>query len=333
VATLWRELVEDARWAPSPHNTQPWLLRIQSEREAELLYVPGRLLPGTDPGGRFVTVGLGLFVEALAIAAAARGQALEALLDERPLDPAAPGPVHVAGLRLGQLAGEEPLASRLLLERRTSRIPYDGRSVPDAVLDELTETAADAGHVFSFSSDPELVRSVVALNEDTLFYDMADRTARLEVGGWLRFSASEASRRRDGFSPAALGFPGLLLRLFFRAHWLLELPGPRGLVHRFFRRTMHGSQTIGWLSGPFEQPSDWFQAGRMLLRVWLTMTSHGVQLHPFGSVITNRRANACLHELIRSDPTAGTLWLVVRLGYSNVPPRSHRLETDEILIG
>jgi hypothetical protein len=80
---------------------------------------------------------------------------------------------------------------------------------------------------------------------------------------------------RDGFSPAALGFPGPLLRLFFHAHWLLELPGPRGLVHRLYRRTMRGSRTIGWLSGPFDEPHDWFQAGRMLLRLWLTITQHG----------------------------------------------------------
>jgi len=69
----------------------------------------------------------------------------------------------------------------------------------------------------------------------------------------------------------------------------------------------------------------------MLTRLWLTMTRHGVVLRPFGSVITNPRANALLQARI---PTAkGTLWLVFRAGYSAEPPRSYRLETDEVLLG
>jgi Nitroreductase family len=76
VDELWRELLDDARWAPSPHNTQPWRLRVIAEREAELLYDPARLLPNTDADGRFMTATFGIFVEAIVVAAAARGHDL-----------------------------------------------------------------------------------------------------------------------------------------------------------------------------------------------------------------------------------------------------------------
>ena len=69
----WVDLLEDARLAPSPHNTQPWLLRVVSADRAELRYDPARLLPVTNPTGRFMVCGLGIFVEALSIAAAACG--------------------------------------------------------------------------------------------------------------------------------------------------------------------------------------------------------------------------------------------------------------------
>jgi hypothetical protein len=87
---------------------------------------------------------------------------------------------------------------------------------------------------------------------------------------------------------------------------------------------------VGWLSGPFDSPQECFTAGRMFLRFWLTLTRAGAQLHPFGSVITNPTANARLHQLVGTPPE-GALWLVLRLGYSAEPPRSSRLEVQELL--
>jgi hypothetical protein len=328
----WAELVDDARWAPSPHNVQPWLVRPLAATEAELLCDPVRTLPDTDPAGRFVTVGLGVFVESLAIAAAARGLRLEVVYEGTRVDPRASAPVPFAHLSLTARDVEEPLGVALLRERRTSRTPYDGRPAADGVLERLRALAAPDGHTLRWSHDPALVAAVLALNEETLFFDMTDPVARREIGRWVRFSAAEAARRRDGFSPATLGFPGPLLKLFFRDQRLLAMPGARGGVRRLYRRTMRGTRTVAWLQGPFEHPHHWLAAGRLLQRLWLTMTAQGLQLHPFGSIVTNDEANAQAHELLELTPDAGIFWLVLRLGYGAKPPRSHRLETERLLV-
>ena len=70
----------------------------------------------------------------------------------------------------------------------------------------------------------------------------------------------------------------------------------------------------------------------MLMRLWLTLEREGVQLHPFGSIITNARANARLRERIHVGDGETPPWLIVRLGYSAEPPRSHRLRADELLV-
>jgi len=328
----WRRLLDYARWAPSPHNIQPWRLQPLSETEAELLYVPDRLLPDTDPSSVFTISGLGIFVEHLAIAARAEGLDLDVELLATTLDVEADGAQSFARLHLAERPVEEPLPRELLRERRTSRLPYDGRPVPEGLLRELEQVAARSGHSFAFSNDPETVDWVVGLNCDTLFYDMEDPVARHEVGGWIRYSNAEARRRRDGFSPEALGFPGPLLWLFVHARWLFELPGPKQLTRRLYLRTMRGVRTVGWLTGPFSSRDDAFEAGRMLARIWLTLTASGIYLHPFGSVITNPRANARLRERIGVDDAEGIPWLLFRLGRSDEPPRSHRLETDAILV-
>src|SRR5262249_6479246 len=55
---IWREGVAYARWTASPHNVQPWRLRILSPRQGELYYDPRRLLPKTDPTSAFTMMGL-----------------------------------------------------------------------------------------------------------------------------------------------------------------------------------------------------------------------------------------------------------------------------------
>jgi hypothetical protein len=73
----WREILDDARWAPSPHNTQPWLVRLLSPEAAELYAPRERLLPVEDPEGRFETAAQGIFLEALDVAAGKLGLTVE----------------------------------------------------------------------------------------------------------------------------------------------------------------------------------------------------------------------------------------------------------------
>src|SRR5215212_11891452 len=40
---IWADLVEYARWCPSPHNVQPWKIKVISASEAHLYYDPARI--------------------------------------------------------------------------------------------------------------------------------------------------------------------------------------------------------------------------------------------------------------------------------------------------
>jgi len=145
--------VRAASWAPSPHNTQPWLVHPLSDTEAEL-YVPAeRTLPDTDQTGAFMTSALGIFVEALDVAASAEGLAVEAEpffpklgadSDERPL---------FARLRLVERHEQPRFAAELLERRQTARGAYDGRPAGPDALAALQEIAREAGHDARFTSE------------------------------------------------------------------------------------------------------------------------------------------------------------------------------------
>jgi hypothetical protein len=331
-AGVWPRLLDAASWAPSPHNTQPWLVHPRSDTVAELYVPAGRTLPHTDASGAFATNALGIFVEALDVAAAAEGLTVEAEplypklgagAEERPL---------FARLRLAERSEPPRFPVELLARRQTARGAYDRRPADGAALAALQEIAREAGHEAWFTSDRELVDWVVGLNADTLFYDLDDDRTRAEIGRWIRTSQAEARRTGDGFSPVSLGFPGPLLGLFFFHHRLFASRPVRSLVRRFFLWTTRGTATVGWLRGPWELPQDWFAAGRMLMRFWLELTRRGLYLQPFGSVITNPTAHALMAERLQLDERSAEVWLLLRIGYCRTPPRSLRRPIAEVMI-
>jgi len=329
---LWRELIEYARWTASPHNVQAWKIKILSEKEAELFYVPERLLPNTDPTGCFTMTGFAMFVENLSIAANPHGFKVGARYYKVPLDSKKSEPTPFARLSLEKTTEKETLDRELILKRRTSRLAYSGKPVEERVLRELESIAKKYGQKFIFSSDPELVKWVMDLNRDTLFYDMADEKSRNEIGALLRFSKTQAYLKKDGLWAYCMNFPGWLMYLFFQYEWLFELPIIKQIVYAYYMKTMSGVRTIGWLQGPFRTPDDWLNSGHMLGRLWLTMTKNNVYLHPFGSIITNEKAHERLRNKFKTDESKEVMWLIMRLGYSKEPPRSLRLSTEDILI-
>lgn len=329
MTSTWRELVEDARWAPSPHNTQPWLVRPRSQRGAELFAPADRLLPVEDPDGRFLTAGLGIFIEALSVAAAARGRRLEWECLHPSLGADAEALSLVARLSLADGHGSPRFARELLERRRTSRLPYDGRRPPDDDLAALAAVAAELGHEASFTTDPALVEWVVGLNADTVFYDLDEDDRRAEIASWTHAS-ERAARAGNGFSPRCLGFPPPLVWLFFHAHWLFHGP-VRAAARRLYLRSMASTSTVGWMAGPWSAPEEWLDAGRMLMRFWLALTERGLYLQPFGSVITNPTAHGRLAERLAVDESEREVWLLFRLGYGPEPPRSARRPLEEML--
>jgi hypothetical protein len=328
---IWRELIDDARWAPSPHNTQPWLVRVLSAETAEVYAPRGRLIPVEDPTGRFTTAAQGIFLEALDVAGGRLGLAVEAEPVFPSLGADAEEQPLVARLRLHHRDEPARFDAQLLRRRRTSRLPYDGRPVGEQTLAELSAIAAEVGHEAGFTSDPTFVDWVLSLNADTVFYDLDEDDRREEIGRWTHLSEGAAQASGDGFSPRGLGFPAPLIRLFFHRHGIFRPRLLRALARRLYLRSMRGTATVGWIAGPWSTPEQCLEGGRMLLRLWLDLTARGLYLQPFGSVITNPTAHARLAERLRVREDSREIWLLLRVGSGPEPPRSARRQLAEVL--
>ncbi|MCB2408191.1 hypothetical protein [Hymenobacter lucidus] len=332
----WGELLEYARWSPSPHNVQPWKVKVVSATEAQVFYDPARLLPHTDPTSRFTIAGLGMFIECLRVAALPLGFDLTAHHEpETRLSYSARELRLFATLQLTATTGAPTAVvvdRELIRQRKTSRLHYSSRPIPVAVQQRLAALAAAYGHTLTFTVEPATVNFILDLNRETLFTDLDDVPVRTELARWIRTSPEQARERKDGLWSHCMGFPGRLMHNFFFHSERFKSAWKRQVLGKVYRHSMHGTTTVAWLQGPFGGRADWVQAGTMLQQLWLEMTRHDLYMHPFGSVVTNAGAYEKFCQRIAQPASAEPMWLLVRLGYSQEPPRSLRLTVNDILI-
>jgi len=333
MATTWDRILMYARRYPSPHNSQPIRLRIDGPR-AELFYDLDRGLPAESYGAPFGSVCCGVFVEAVSIAAHGLGCEVFEELDFTPMDFDGRERLHSLGVLTLQPSATpiEDLDPELMLTRRTSRLRYEPRPAPAAVTEEAQRMAAAHGHVLGTSSERRLVDEIVAVNQRTLFYDLANPEVRAEIQSYLRYSEREARAKADGLSARCLSLPGPLLRVLMGNYWIWNVPVVSSALKAIYMRSMRGVSQVAWIKGPFADERGYTAAGRVMLRIWLLLTQHGLVLHPFGSVITNPRAHRELVATLGEQEGSDMIWMLFRLGYSRAPPVSHRRELAELTL-
>jgi nitroreductase len=332
----WRPLLTTACCSPSPHNVQPWRVRIVSADAAELFIDSARTLPNEDHTGSFLLSAMGMFLEALSLAAAeCRLRVQVDLADsaarcaERISQRDLKGLILFARLRVLPDAGAAALyAPSLLLVRRTSRISLRTDPVPEESADILSRLAAANGHRYTHITNSAGIEAILARNTHAVFHDMNVPAYHDEITEWFRFTDRSASRNRDGLDWRCMNLSRAEFWLSARMPGLLLFPPSRFFLTRRYRKQLGHVPTIGILSGDFFLVENAVESGRFLLRFWLEVTRLGLYLHPYGNLVTNPQACAWLEDMAAVTKP----WLVFKLGYSDAPPKSFRRDLEDVLV-
>jgi hypothetical protein len=259
------------RRAPSAHNTQPWTLDYHSD--AVVIGVdPARALPASDPAQRDLALGLGAFTEACLIVAAGLGLAVTC-------EPAGPHRIRLV-----------PAAQRYstvftaadLEERRVARGPYRPGVVEVAGL--------EPGLVHLPSRE---LAGDLAVADRWMF---GTAPVALELRAWLRLDPDDPRYRRDGLTDRALELSRSQARVLgaaLRAYPVTRRLGLPALLAASGRGLLRYDGSVLVLTDRGHDP---LQAGRQLLRTWLTLSRRGLAVHPLSQLIdcpvTARRLTA-----------------------------------------
>jgi hypothetical protein len=334
--SVWKQMLETAIYAPSPHNVQPWRLRILSDDAAGLLIEKHRTLPKEDPTGSFIILTMGLFIEALSIVAANSSLKLDFQL-YKPLSEFTPKHIAkaegellpFAKLSLSQGSpGSSKYDNALFLTRRTSRISFKPQPIPYEVVETLSDLARAWGQTYKQVTTTETIEQILSRNIEALFEDLNNPAYHDEIIEWFRFTDRSSRRTRDGLDYRCMNSSRISFWLAARVPQLLQLSITRPVLKEIYRRQLGHVPTIGMLAGPFWEPESAFETGRFLMRFWLELAKHDLYIHPYGNLVTNRpAAESCLQLLGLPE-----IWLIFRIGFSDEPPQSYRRSVEEVLV-
>jgi len=320
---VWESIASLARLAPTPHNTQPFRILPRDDRTADLVALTERFLPREDHGNLYVGSAFGIFAATLERAARQFGHILT-VTPEVDLDPAAltdRGPRVTLGKAAITGTCEPQPQFPLLDARRTSRLPYHDRPVDPQALAALGDVAAAHGHRFIAYDDPAVVRPLLRLNAEAVIDNLQLDDEREEIRGWYRIG--KTPQFGDGLWQTPMNQPAWELRAAFIAPSVFRLPGLRHFaIHRYLL-TQRGTRHIALVCGRFRAWQELYVAGRMLFDLWMEMARLDIYMQPMGSMLTNPIYSTEIARRFSVDDC----WLVVRLGYSDPPPRAPRLET------
>ncbi|HKX84990.1 MAG TPA: hypothetical protein VJL58_12280 [Pyrinomonadaceae bacterium] len=333
---IWHELLKIAVNAPSPHNVQPWRLKIINEAEAELYIDSTRTLPKEDVTGSFIILTMGLFIEALAILADLRSLRLAHEMYHEPewlapaiLEATQPTLIPFAKLTLKPSHSEKGRYDEpLFLKRRTSRLCLHDREIPAEVFDELKKVGIEWHQTFSVVTDTQQIERLLKLNTDAVFEDLNSAGYHDEITEWFRYSDRDARDHLDGLDARCMNVAPINLWLAAQFPKLMLFPFTRQILAKVYRSQSGKVRALGVISGGFWKPVDAIDAGRFLMRFWLETALHNVYIHPYGNLVTNPRAA----EEMEKELGVRDIWLIFRIGYSDEPPKSYRLPIERTLI-
>ena len=271
------EIVEEAKRAPSPHNTQPARWRAHDD-VVELVEEPARRLLASDPSGRDHRLALGAAWEGTRLALGKRGLKLADEIGAFVSDAG----VVVRG-RVVSGGTRDALVDAVGV-RATWRGKLD--AVDDAELMKLAKLLAREGAL--------VCTNKAVVEEAARTIDGASVKALLlpryleELVDWTRFSRDHPSSDRDGMNLEALCLSpiegALAKKLLKRATFgLLAKTGAAKLVVSEQAQT-HSASALVAITAENDEPD--LVTGARLYRAWLTIAACKLSLCPM-SVLTD----------------------------------------------
>ena len=312
-------LLNYAVLAPSRHNVQPWLFKVEGNT-VTLFADQSRALPVADPANREMIISCGAALANLLIAARHFGYApsveLPRELDMRYLL------ARVSFEKGGTAPEEEQKLFRAILQRRTNRQLFKDQAVPVSLLSAFEGIAAREGTSFQIVSGEEAryaLGSRIATGDHQLW---ADARFRQEIAAWTRPAESQS---RDGVPAYALGrgdMAAYLGPLKIRTFMDSEEAHPGSHLAA-------GSPVLAVLCTFSDTWFDWLAAGQALEQILLFARAAGVWASFFSQPVEVATLRASLHDILgRTDFPQ----LVLRMGYGPEVPPTPRRSVKEVLL-
>ncbi|WP_431521531.1 Acg family FMN-binding oxidoreductase [Actinomadura madurae] len=318
-----RRAVEDATWAPSVHNTQPWRFSVRGSR-VSLSADADRRLGVADPQGREMLISCGAALYTLRLSLTALGYAPVVRLLP---DPDRPHLLADVDVEPGELADQQTLREHAQIQRRRShRGAFRPEPVPAAVFTAMRHAVEREGARLIEAVDAHVKGALAALTDAAEHIQSRTPAYSTEIARW---APSPRTTRQDGVHEDAYPkqtaqtsphFPG---RDFARGQGWGTRPTPSE------EPAVAGVVLLLVTDG--DEPAEWLHAGQALQRALLraSETDLSAAFHTQALEVPELRAFIRAHFCHDAHPQ-----MLLRLGAAGgaETPATVRRPVEDVMI-
>jgi hypothetical protein len=305
-------ILEIARYAPSVHNTQPWVVKPADESVVITIDSQHRLQDG-DPTGRETIISLGIFAEALGIAAATFGlKASDFQLDQ-----------DGCTVAFNEAPAVENQDVELLKNRCTDRSIYKPIDVSAETLASVTHFDRPASVDVLATNDRDVIEAVAKLTSQGISLAMSSPGFRTELSEYL---VTPWSRRTRGIATRSLYIPRLLQPF---EPWLVKSGLITGPEAKLEKRRWQSAGAIVFICSEGDMQGSWFDVGRAYLRTSLAIEAAGLSQATSAAIVEASDFHEDIENVLG---TTKRIQAIIRVGRGKIHRfHSPRVSADELL--
>ncbi|MFB2580447.1 hypothetical protein ACEXQD_04285 [Herbiconiux sp. P15] len=321
------QVVAQALLAPSGHNMQPWLVRLDESDPDELsLYADAdRLTPAVDPQGRQTMVTQGAFLAYLEISAAHLGYTAtfdlfpEGSYDESDLDRSM-RERPVARITLSQDAPSDPTDYESLFLSDTNRAPYTAAPLTPAETLSLDGLDADSTATLSILADRADKATLGDLAEQGTLIETEYAAATAESNAVFHSTEQSKNEARSGFAVEGQGTSGPMMYLLQGLITIVPAVNDDATAARnAIALTADGvanTAAYGLIETASNSRVEQVQAGMLYAQLSLRARTLGLVVQPLSQVLQEYPSMAAPFEAIHEQyaPRGQTIQMLVRIG-------------------
>lgn len=314
----YTDMIKYAVKAPSGHNTQPWLFKI-NDNSIEIHPNMEKALPVVDSNNRELFVSLGCATENLCIAASEKGYKSDISVSPK-------GIITVYLEKENQIS-KNPLFDQIAL-RQTNRSVYNNTIIADDTINILNDVCTEKGVSIHFykngTPDYDTITGYILKGN---IIQMQDKAFKDELKSWMRFNKKHQDETNDGLSYAVFGAPNL--PEFIAKPIISKAINAKSQNKGDIKKIKSSSHFI-LITCKDNTVEDWIYAGIVLERISLEMTRlniiHAYCNQPNEIEKLSRKMSESLN-LNNEIPV-----LLLRAGYGKRMPYSVRKDIRDVII-
>lgn len=287
------QILDIARYAPSVHNSQPWKVQPTDYGMSVSIDANHRLGAG-DPTGRQTTISLGIFCEAILVAAKSIGKKINKISFGEQIS-----------IYFGSKSHGETAEAKALKTRASDRSIYQKTAVDEKFI-EIIESSSNTSSVKIWViNDEKFIEKVARLTARGVGLALANPEFRKELSRYLVRSRSKKNR---GINVGSLYLPYALAQA---QPEMVKFGLGRNKEAELEKERWLSASAIVLITSEGDLHKDWFEAGRAYLRASLNIEKLGLSQASSAATVEASTFHEDVEKMLNTNQR---LQAVIRIG-------------------